>query len=293
MPPDRPPAARPGRPRVRSSAVEAATVRRLAARRAASPAKPRAEPPAAKPPAAEPPAEPPAESAATAASDPDVHDVTEQHAETVAEEHAETVAEEHAETVPEENTQAAGADADSREETGAWWERLGPFGKMPFVLAVVTVLLGALAAWFGTEAGSLTGTPSARNQALTDPAATSAVSGQIGNAVSALFSYDYAAPDPTAQAARRLLTGAAVRQYASLFGQVRKEALGQKLVITTTVSNIGVEFLAGQQARVLVFAVETLRKGGSSTPSTAGAMLAVNAVRVAGAWKIEGIDTFG
>lgn len=163
---------------------------------------------------------------------------------------------------------------------------------LPLLLAVVTLALGGLAAWFGTEAAALNGTPSAQNRALADPAETSQVTRQVTSAIGTLFSYDYAAPGPTTQAARRLLTGAAVREYAALFGPIQRQAPKQHLVVTTTVTSAGVELLTPDTARVLVFAVESDRKAGG-TPATAGAMLAVNAVRAGGTWKIEGIDTFG
>lgn len=97
---------------------------------------------------------------------------------------------------------------------------------------------------------------------------------------------------PATRAASRLLTGAAVRQYAALFAQVEKDAPKQKLVVTSTVTNAGVELLTADTARVLVFATESDRKPGG-TPATAGAMLAVNMIRAGGTWKISGIDTFG
>jgi Mce-associated membrane protein len=182
----------------------------------------------------------------------------------------------------------------ARTHADAERRRTRPFGKMflPLLLAAVTLVLGGLAAWFGAEAAALNGTPSAQNLALADPAETSQVTQQVTSAIGTLFSYDYAAPDPTTRAAGRLLTGAAVREYAALFGQVHQQAAKQQLVITTTVSNAGVELLTPNTARVLVFAVESDRKA-NGTPSSYGTMLAVNAVRDGGTWKIEGIDTFG
>jgi Mce-associated membrane protein len=169
--------------------------------------------------------------------------------------------------------------------------RLHPL-TLPVALAVVTVVLGGLAAWFAASAHKLTSVAPAQNGALTDSAATSQVSGQITSAVDALFSYDYANPGPTRAAAHRLLTGPAVGQYASLFGQVQREAPGKKLIVTTAVTNVGVEMLVAGTARVLVFAVETDRSASGGQPATAGAMLAVNAVLQGSTWKIEGIDTF-
>lgn len=169
--------------------------------------------------------------------------------------------------------------------------RLHPL-TLPAALAVITVVLGGLAAWFAASAHNLTSVTAAQNGALTDSAATSQVSGQIKSAVDVLFSYDYANPGPTMAAARRLLTGPAVKQYASLFGQVQREAPGKKLIVTTVVTNVGVEMLADGSARVLVFAEETDRSASGDRPASAGAMLAVNAVLQGSTWKIEGIDTF-
>lgn len=178
-------------------------------------------------------------------------------------------------------------------------EKAGPSGErrrrpllLPAVLGISTLVLGGLAAWTGTEAHSLTSTPAAANSALADPADTAAVRGQVTSAVSALFSYDYANPGPTTRAARRLLTGPAVDQYASLFAQVRKDAPGQKLIVTTAVTSVGVELLTGNQARLLVFATETDQRVGGGQPASAAAMLAVNAVRQGSIWKIEGIETY-
>jgi Mce-associated membrane protein len=163
---------------------------------------------------------------------------------------------------------------------------------LPVALGIATLVLGGLAAWFGTEAHSLTSSPAAGNSALTNAAETSAVRSQVSSAVTSLFSYNYAKPGPTTRAASRLLTGPAVRQYAKLFTQVHKDAPSQKLVVKTSVNSAGVEMLAGDQARVLVFATETDTKAGGGQPASVGAMLAVNVVRQGNTWKIEGIDTF-
>jgi Mce-associated membrane protein len=159
-------------------------------------------------------------------------------------------------------------------------------------LAAATFVFGGLAAWFGTEAGSLNGEPSAQNLALSDPNETSQVASQMTSAVGALFTYDYANPGPTRTAASRVLTGAAVSQYATMIAGVKKDAQQDKLVVTTTVSDIGVEMLTPDTARLLVFATESDGSAGAAAPATAEAMLAVNAVRAGSTWKIEGIDTF-
>lgn len=168
--------------------------------------------------------------------------------------------------------------------------RRGPL--LPVALGIATLVLGGLAAWFGTEAHSLTSIPAAGNSALTDAAATSAVRSQVGSAVATLFSYDYRNPGPTTRAEKRLLTGPAVGQYAKLFAQVHKNAPGQKLIVTTAITSVGVEMLTGNQARLLIFATETDTRTGGGQSASAAAMLAVNAVRQGSTWKIEGIHTY-
>jgi len=163
---------------------------------------------------------------------------------------------------------------------------------IPGALAAVTLVFGCLAAWFAASAASLTSVPAAQNSALTDNALTSQVSSQVTSAINALFSYDYATPAATKDAARRWLTGPAVAEYARLFGQVQREAPSQKLVVTTSVTSAGVELLHDGSARVLVFAIESDRRASGGTPVSAGAMLTVNAVLTDGNWQINGIDTY-
>ncbi|CAG7630946.1 nuclear transport factor 2 family protein [Actinacidiphila bryophytorum] len=170
-----------------------------------------------------------------------------------------------------------------------------PFPLAVTVLAVLAVLLGGFAAVAASRASALHGTVATHNTALTDTARTSEVKGQIAEAVNAVFSYDYADTARTDTAARRLLTGKAVQQYASMLAEVRAQAPAQKLVLTTTVTDTGVETIDGDRAHVLVFAdqrnTSTAEAGAGST--YAAAMFAVDAVRQDGTWKIASIDTFG
>ncbi|WP_333769841.1 hypothetical protein [Streptomyces sp. IBSBF 2435] len=163
------------------------------------------------------------------------------------------------------------------------------------LLAVLTVLLGGFAAVAANRASALHGSVAAHNTALTDTARTSAIKGMIAEAVNAVFSYDYADTARTDAAAKRLLTGKAVQQYASMLAEVRAQAPAQKLVLTTTVTDTGVETVDGGRAHVLVFAdqrnTSTAKAGAGST--YAAAMFAVDAVRQDGTWKIAAIDTFG
>ena len=164
---------------------------------------------------------------------------------------------------------------------------------LPVCLGALAVILGGLAVWFALEASSATSGVDTSNTALTDAAATRQVSQQIAGAVNTIFSYNYADTAKTSRAAASLLSGKARGQYNTLFRLVRQDAPQEKLVLTTTVTNAGVESLVGNRARVLVFANQRDTAGSAHNTTEAGAMFAVNAVNQGGRWKITGIDTFG
>ncbi|MFG2820861.1 hypothetical protein ACGFX4_15700 [Kitasatospora sp. NPDC048365] len=164
-------------------------------------------------------------------------------------------------------------------------------------LALLSVLLGGFSALAASRAADLRSGGAAHNAALADPARTSEVKGAVVQAVNALFSYNYADTARTDDAAKTLLTGGAVQQYAGMLAQVRRQAPQQKLVLTTTVTDAGVVRLDGDRARLLVFAdqrnVSTAADAtGKDNASYAAAMFAVDAVREGGRWRIAGIDTF-
>jgi Mce-associated membrane protein len=163
------------------------------------------------------------------------------------------------------------------------------------VLAVLTVLLGGFAALALARASSLHESADTGNTALTDTARTSEIKGAVATDVNAVFSYDYADAARTEVAAKRLLTGKAVQQYAGMIAQVRAQAPKQKLVLTTTVTSTGVQTISGDRARVLVYADQhnTSTAAGSGGTTYAAAMFAVDAVHMGGTWKIASIDTFG
>ncbi|MGW5066588.1 hypothetical protein ACWEQJ_10800 [Streptomyces cyaneofuscatus] len=165
--------------------------------------------------------------------------------------------------------------------------------RLPALLCALTVLLGAFAAWAFTSAASLRETPARQNTALTDIARTSEVKGRIGEAVGAVFSYDYASPARSDRAARAHLTGRAVQQHKDMLAEVRAQAPQQKLVLTTTVTASGVEYLDGDRARLLIFADQSNTRTGKDEETTyAAAMFAVDAVRRGDTWRIAAIDTF-
>lgn len=164
---------------------------------------------------------------------------------------------------------------------------------LPAVLCALTVLLGAFAAWAFGSAASLRDDPSRQNTALTDIGRTSEVKGQISEAVGAVFSYNYAAAAKSEQAAKTHLVGKAVQQHRDMLAQVRAQGQQQKLVLTTTVTDSGVELLDGDRARLLIYADQRNTRTGASEETTyAAAMFAVDAVRRGGSWRIAAIDTF-
>ncbi|MDX2921477.1 MULTISPECIES: hypothetical protein [Streptomyces] len=164
---------------------------------------------------------------------------------------------------------------------------------LPAVLCALTVLLGAAAVWAFASASSLRDEPARQNAALTDIGRTSEVKGRISEAVGAVFSYDYASPARSDRAAGTYLTGRAVQQHKDMLADVREQAPEQKLVLTTTVTESGVEFLDGDRARLLIFADQSNTRTGKDEETTyAAAMFAVDAVRRGDTWLIAAIDTF-
>ncbi|MCX5144325.1 MULTISPECIES: hypothetical protein [unclassified Streptomyces] len=213
-------------------------------------------------------------------------------AETVAEEPQDDAEEQkEAKKEPEKEPEKESAQEEGKASKSGRSPRLRV--RLPAVLCVLTVLLGAFAAWAFTSAGSLRDDPSRRNTALTDIGRTSEVKGQITEAVGAVFSYDYASPAKADAAVKKYLTGAAVQQHTDMLAEVRAQAPKQKLVLTTTVTESGVELLDGDRARLIIFADQSNTRTGKSEETTyAAAMFAVDAVRRGGTWRISGIDTF-
>ncbi|MFF5825382.1 hypothetical protein ACFY8Q_28170 [[Kitasatospora] papulosa] len=165
--------------------------------------------------------------------------------------------------------------------------------RLPAVLCAATVLLGAFAAWAFSSAATLREDPTRQNTALTDISRTSEVKGQISEAVGAVFSYTYASPGKSDLAAQKFLTGKAVQQHKDMLAEVRAQAPKQKLVLTTTVTESGVELLDGDRARLLVFADQSNTRTGKEEETTyAAAMFAVDAVRRGDTWRMAAIDTF-
>ncbi|MGQ4485137.1 nuclear transport factor 2 family protein [Streptomyces sp. 372A] len=192
--------------------------------------------------------------------------------------------------VPESEEEDEGEAGEEPEKAAV---RRRPRLSLPAVLCVLTLLLGAVAAWAFSSAAGLRDDPSRRNTALTDISRTSEVKGRITEAVGAVFSYDYASPAKAEAAVTKYLTGKAVQQHEDMLAEVRAQAPKQKLVLTTTVTDSGVEMLDGDRARLLIYADQRNTRTGKSEETTyAAAMFSVDAVRKDGSWRISAIDTF-
>ncbi|MGW3958294.1 hypothetical protein ACWED2_00640 [Amycolatopsis sp. NPDC005003] len=153
---------------------------------------------------------------------------------------------------------------------------------------MVAVLMAGLAVWFTLEARN-TQAVVAHNSALSDVAGTAEAAKQISAALGTVFSYRYDDPDKSSRAAREVLTGPALAQYEQLFGQVRKLAAEQQLVVTSTAVASGVKLLDGDRAALLVFLDQTGTRGDGQR-STGAAQLSVTAERVAGKWRVTGMS---
>lgn len=158
-------------------------------------------------------------------------------------------------------------------------------------LGVTTVTLGGFSAHAFTRAGDLRSGAAVANVSLTDNARTSEVKGAVAAALQTLFSYDYLDLAKTDKAAKDLLVGGAPAQYERLFGKLRAAAPEQKLVLSTTVTDSAVKFLHDDRARLLVFAEQVSTSATSGNGVPVPTMLAVDAVRADGRWKISSIDT--
>ncbi|WP_372664296.1 hypothetical protein [Amycolatopsis kentuckyensis] len=163
-----------------------------------------------------------------------------------------------------------------------------PRRRVPWVVVALAVVMAGLAVWFTLEARS-TNAVVAHNTALSDVAGTAEAGKQISAALGTLFSYRYDDPAKNEQAAKDLLAGPALAQYDQLFGQVRKLAADQKLVVTSTAVASGVKLLDGDRAALLVFLDQTGTRGDGQR-STGAAQLSVTAERVAGKWRVTGMS---
>lgn len=155
------------------------------------------------------------------------------------------------------------------------------------LLAVVLIATGGV---LYAEGRQLRDTPATANLALTDAEATTRVTGDVSSALSKVFTYAPGSTATTRAAAKEVLAGQALQQYARLFGQVERQAADQKLTLTTEVVRAGVTRLTDDSAHLLVFLDQVYERRGR-TPTTASAQLTVTAELRDGRWWIVEIGT--
>lgn len=163
-----------------------------------------------------------------------------------------------------------------------------PSWILPVALVVIGVLLGGLGGFFLYKSRSVS-----YDAALVDAATTSAVNGQVREAVEKSFSYNFADVESTEKAARELLTGKALCQYNAVFGPVKEVAPQQKLVVTVRVVSSAVSSLKDGRATVLVFADQVTTRTTDNQSGGGTAMLRVSAIDDGGRWKIDNMEMFG
>jgi Mce-associated membrane protein len=153
------------------------------------------------------------------------------------------------------------------------------------LLAAAVLLVGA-GVWLTITAGGLRTSPSVRNRALLDPAATAEVNASVTTSLNKIFSYSYDKTEVTEQAAAQVLRGGALDTYHQLFAQVRALAPQQKLVLTTRVVSSAVQYLNGDDARLLVFLDQSATRVDNNSTGASAAQLSVTAKREGGIWII-------
>jgi Mce-associated membrane protein len=189
-----------------------------------------------------------------------------------------------------------------------------PAGRAPlFVLVAVAVLLAGAAVGLFVAAGStaedadrlaaqaertqraadrLSEDVDTANRALTDTEITTAVTDQLRTAVELTFSYDHADLDATARAVDRYLTGEARCVYDQVFAQVKALAPAQRIVLRTTVREIALARLSGEEAEALVFIDQSSSRGDTGNSVAAQAQFTVYARLDGDTWQLTRLDFF-
>ncbi|CAM5474129.1 hypothetical protein SBADM41S_08483 [Streptomyces badius] len=142
--------------------------------------------------------------------------------------------------------------------------------------------------WRACGPSSRSSGPPSKDAATTSR--TTRVTGDVSSALSKVFSYGPGATAATRAAAKEVLAGKALQQYAALFGQVERQSADQKLTLTTEVVRAGVTRLTDDSAHLLVFLDQVHERRGR-TPTTASAQLTVVAELRDGRWWIVEIGS--
>ncbi|MCP3798905.1 hypothetical protein NLX83_06505 [Allokutzneria sp. A3M-2-11 16] len=164
-----------------------------------------------------------------------------------------------------------------------------PWWQLPALLTAVAVLFAALAVWFATQTANERAESGVDNRALVDTGVTTEVTGQISTATQSLFSLDYADMGKSERLAKDVLVGKAVEQYQVLMAEIRKIAPERKIVLTTTIRQIGVKSIEGDRALVLVFADHHTLRQVDDYREDVPVQVTLTTERVDGRWRISDI----
>jgi Mce-associated membrane protein len=164
-----------------------------------------------------------------------------------------------------------------------------PNVMLPVALILVAALLVGLGWWFMIQANKAAA--GGDNGALTDVGGTSALAGDVKTAVSVVLSYKFDEMPKATASAKEYLSGEAVDQYDKSMQALSTEIQNQKLQVTVTPVSVGVVRLAGDDARVLVFA-DQFGVRADKQPAGGPTQFAVDMHRVDGKWKIVKLDFF-
>ncbi|MFF5990101.1 hypothetical protein [Prauserella flavalba] len=161
--------------------------------------------------------------------------------------------------------------------------------RRQLALAVAAVLLAGLGAWFTVAANGVRSGEAASNVAVVDAEATAEVTAAVTNAVNRIFTYTHEDTAATEEAAREVLRGNARGSYDALFAQVRREAPGQRLSVTTRVVDSAVRALTAGSAQVLVFLDQSATRA-DAEPGAAAAQLLVTVRREGERWVVTELE---
>jgi Mce-associated membrane protein len=160
---------------------------------------------------------------------------------------------------------------------------------LPIVLVVVALLLGGLAFWFAQQLSDAR--VGSGNNALSDVNATKDVVGAAQQAVTSVLSYKFDDMQSSTTRAKEYLDGEAVGQYDASMKALEKEIQDQKLQVVVNPVSVGVVRMAGDDARVLVFA-DQIGARADKQPSGGPTQFAMDMHRTGGKWKIVKLDFF-
>jgi Mce-associated membrane protein len=165
--------------------------------------------------------------------------------------------------------------------------RMGLARLVALTLGTALLVLAAVLVW---QTQSTQEEP-VSNRALIDEAAGEDVSTFVARALTQVFSYDWAQPDATRQAADTVLSGQARTEYDTLYADLQARAPGQKLTLSAEVQVAGVQELTQDKATLLVFVDQASTRAQDEESSFSAAQLSITVERTADdVWAITALE---